>query len=321
MRKKLLAFALVFALVFALCACGAAAPETKATPEPTAEPTAEPTPEPTEEPTPAATFDGTVYEDDEARIEIIGYEILEVGSEYNKYGDVPLICFKYTVTNLSGGDISAASKWMFNFRAYQDNNPNFLNALDIGMQSNADYYDTEYEQIKKGGTVENVITYELDDEETPVTLVAKDYYGNEVGSKDFDIAQQPEEEETSEESNLGKCTPETLEAAAVFIQTAWKESFQNVTYTIKEDQNLIVMSLEANGLDAKVQAAKNNGTKPNNWDNTVSSFNKMTENAISLAQFFCGDEVHVGAILVSDVDHNTAFLSSVDGRTVDDYFA
>lgn len=320
MRKKLLAFALVFALVFALCACGAAAPETKATPEPTADPTAEPTQEPTEEPTPAATFDGTVYEDDEARIEIIGYEILEVGSEYNKYGDVPLICFKYTVTNLSGGDISAASKWMFNFRAYQDNNPNFLNALDIGMQSNADYYDTEYEQIKKGGTVENVITYELDDEETPVTLVAKDYYGNEVGSKDFDIAQQPEEE-TSEESNLGKCTPETLEAAAVFIQTAWKESFQNVTYTIKEDQNLIVMSLEANGLDAKVQAAKNNGTKPNNWDNTVSSFNKMTENAISLAQFFCGDEVHVGAILVSDVDHNTAFLSSVDGRTVDDYFA
>ena len=150
MRKKLLAFALVFALVFALCACGAAAPETKATPEPTADPTAEPTPEPTEEPTPAATFDGTVYEDDEARIEIIGYEILEVGSEYNKYGDVPLICFKYTVTNLSGGDISAASKWMFNFRAYQDNNPNFLNALDIGMQSNADYYDTEYEQIKKG---------------------------------------------------------------------------------------------------------------------------------------------------------------------------
>lgn len=320
MRKKLLAFALVFALVFALCACGAAAPETKATPEPTAEPTAEPTPEPTEEPTPAATFDGTVYEDDEARIEIIGYEILEVGSEYNKYGDVPLICFKYTVTNLSGGDISAASKWMFNFRAYQDNNPNFLNALDIGMQSNADYYDTEYEQIKKGGTVENVITYELDDEETPVTLVAKDYYGNEVGSKDFDIAQQPEEE-TSEESNLGKCTPETLEAAAQFIQVTWKKNLPNVTYTIKEDQNLIVMLIENNGFDAKIRESKKAGTKPSNWSDTVSALNSMTENAISLAQFFCGDEVHVGAILVSDVDHDTAFLSSVDGRTVDDYFA
>lgn len=320
MRKKLLAIALVFALVFALCACGAAAPETKATPEPTAAPTAEPTVEPTEEPKPAATFDGTVYEDDEARIEITGYEILEVGSEYNKYGDVPLVCFKFNVTNLSDWDVSASGKWIDTFRAYQDNDPNFLNELNVGSQENSAYHDTAFASIKKGGTVESVMTYELDDEETPVTLVAS-YRWEEIGSKDFDIAQQPEEEETSEESNLGKCTPETLEAAAVFIQTAWKESFPNVTYTIKEDQNLIVMSLEVNGLDAKVQAAKNTGTKPNNWDNTVSSFNKMTENAISLAQFFCGDEVHVGAILVSDVDHNTAFLSSVDGRTVDDYFA
>lgn len=320
MRKKLLALALVFALVFSLCACGAAAPETKATPEPTAEPTAAPTAEPTEEPKPAATFDGTVYEDEEARIEITGYEVLEVGSEYNKYGDVPLVCFKFNVTNLSDGDVSASGKWIDTFRAYQDNDPNFLNELNVGSQENSAYHDTAFAKIKNGGTVESVMTYELDDEETPVKLVAE-YRWEEIGSKDFDIAQQPEEEETSEESNLGKCTPETLEAAAVFIQTAWKESFQNVTYTIKEDQNLIVMSLEANGLDAKVQEAKNNGTKPNNWDNTVSSFNKMTENAISLAQFFCGDEVHVGAILVSDVDHNTAFLSSVDGRTVDDYFA
>lgn len=315
MRKKLLALALVFALVFSLCACGAAAPETKATPEPTAAPTAEPT----EEPTPAATFDGTVYEDDEARIEITGYEVLEVGSEYNKYGDVPLVCFKFNVTNLSDGDVSASGKWIDTFRAYQDNDPNFLNELNVGSQENSAYHDTGFAKIKKGGTVEDVMTYELDDEETPVTLVAS-YRWEEIGSKDFDIAQQPEEE-ASEESNLGKCTPETLEAAAVFIQSSWKESFPNVTYTIKEDQNLIVMLLEVNGLDAKVQAAKNNGTKPNNWDNMVSSYNKMTENAISLAQFFCGDEVHVGAILVSDVDHNTAFLSSVDGRTVDDYFA
>lgn len=319
MRKKLLALALVFALVFALCACGAAALETKATPEPTAEPTADPTAEPTVEPKPNAMFDGMVYEDDEARIEIIGCEILEVGSEYNKYGDVPLVCFKFNVTNLSDWDVSASGKWIDTFRAYQDNDPNFLNELDVGSQENRAYHDTAFASIKKGGTVESVMTYELDDMETPITLVAS-YRWEEIGSKDFDIAQQPEEE-ASEESNLGKCTPETLEAAAVFIQTAWKESFQNVTYTIKEDQNLIAMSLEATGLDAKVQAAKNNGTKPNNWDNTVSSFNKMTENAISLAQFFCGDEVHVGAILVSDVDHNTAFLSSVDGRTVDDYFA
>ena len=165
-----------------------------------------------------------------------------------------------------------------------------------------------------------MITYELDDEETPVTLVAKDYYGNEVGSKDFDIAQKPEEE-TSEESNLGKCTPETLEAAAQFIQVTWKKNLPNVTYTIKEDQNLIVMLIENDGFDAKIRESKKAGTKPSNWSDTVSALNSMTENAISLAQFFCGDEVHVGAILVSDVDHNTAFLSSVDGRTVDDYFA
>lgn len=320
MRKKLLALALVFALVFALCACGGEAPETQTTPEPTAAPTAEPTVEPTEEPKPAATFDGTVYEDDEARIEIIGYEILEVGSEYNKYGDVPLICFKFNVTNLSDWDVSASGKWIDTFRVYQDNDPNFLNELNVGSQENSAYHDTAFASIKKGGTVESVMTYELDDMETPITLVAS-YRWEEIGSKDFDIAQQPEEEETSEESNLGKCTPETLEAAAQFIQVTWKKNLPNVTYTIKEDQNLIVMLIENDGFDAKIRESKKAGTKPSNWSDTVSALNAMTENAISLAQFFCGDDVHVGAILVSDVDHNTAFLSSVDGRTVDDYFA
>lgn len=316
MRKKLLALALVFALVFALCACGAAEPETKATPEPTAEPTAEPT----VEPKPNAMFDGMVYEDDEARIEIIGCEILEVGSEYNKYGDVPLVCFKFNATNLSDWDVSASGKWIDTFRAYQDNDPNFLNELNVGSQENSAYHDTAFASIKKGGTVESVMTYELDDEETPVTLVAL-YRWEEIGSKDFDIAQQPEEKEASEESNLGKCTPETLEAAAQFIQVTWKKNLPNVTYTIKEDQNLIVMLIENDGFDAKIRESKKAGTKPSNWSDTVSALNSMTENAISLAQFFCGDEVHVGAILVSDVDHNTAFLSSVDGRTVDDYFA
>lgn len=316
MRKKLLALALVFALVFSLCACGEAAPETQTTPEPTAAPTAEPT----VEPKPNAMFDGMVYEDDEARIEIIGCEILEVGSEYNKYGDVPLVCFKFNVTNLSDRDVSASGKWIDTFRAYQDNDPNFLNELDVGSQENSAYHDTGFAKIKKGGTVEDVMTYELDDMETPVTLVAS-YRWEEIGSKDFDIAQQPEEEETSEESNLGKCTPETLEAAAQFIQATWKKNLPNVTYTIKEDQNLIVMLIENDGFDAKIRESKKAGTKPSNWSDTVSALNSMTENAISLAQFFCGDEVHVGAILVSDVDHNTAFLSSVDGRTVDDYFA
>lgn len=316
MRKKLLAIALVFALVFSLCACGEAAPETQTTPEPTAAPTAEPT----VEPKPNAMFDGMVYEDDEARIEIIGCEILEVGSEYNKYGDVPLVCFKFNVTNLSDGDVSASGKWIDTFRAYQDNDPNFLNELNVGSQENSAYHDTAFAKIKKGGTVEDVMTYELDDEETPVTLVAS-YRWEEIGSKDFDIAQQPEGEETSEESNLGKCTPETLEAAAQFIQVTWKKNLPNVTYTIKEDQNLIVMLIENDGFDAKIRESKKAGTKPSNWSDTVSALNSMTENAISLAQFFCGDEVHVGAILVSDVDHNTAFLSSVDGRTVDDYFA
>lgn len=79
--------------------------------------------------------------------------------------------------------------------------------------------------------------------------------------------------------------------------------------------------IENDGFDAKIRESKKAGTKPSNWSDTVSALNSMTENAISLAQFFCGDDVHVGAILVSDVDHNTAFLSSVDGRTVDDYFA
>lgn len=48
--------------------------------------------------------------------------------------------------------------------------------------------DTQLETIKKGGTVQDAIAYELDDLETPVTLVANQGIGGkELGKQDFEI--------------------------------------------------------------------------------------------------------------------------------------
>lgn len=58
--------------------------------------------------------------------------------------------------------------------AYQNNDPNRLNEINVGILPDAAYLDTQSETIKKGGTVENTVSYELDDRTMPETLVAED---------------------------------------------------------------------------------------------------------------------------------------------------
>ena len=74
------------------------------------------------------------------------------------------------------------------FEAVQDNDPNVVNTLNVGMLPDDQYLDSQLQSIKVGGTVSNAIAYELDDETTPVTLTAKDILGSEYGSQTFAIA-------------------------------------------------------------------------------------------------------------------------------------
>lgn len=50
------------------------------------------------------------------------------------------------------------------------------------------FLDTQLEVIKKNGTVSNAVAYELDDLETPVTLVANQgFAGDELGRANYEI--------------------------------------------------------------------------------------------------------------------------------------
>lgn len=73
-------------------------------------------------------------------------------------------------------------EWIRYFNAYQDNNPNAENKLNVGSLPDSAFLDSQMSKIKKGGTVSNAMAYELSDTKTPVKLVATTPGGDEVGS-------------------------------------------------------------------------------------------------------------------------------------------
>lgn len=78
-------------------------------------------------------------------------------------------------------DISPMN-FIYVVEAFQDNNPNAENKLEVGSLPDDKFRDTQMENIKKGGTVTNAIAFELDDVKTPVDLVASNDLGmTEIG--------------------------------------------------------------------------------------------------------------------------------------------
>ena len=134
-------------------------------------------------------FKNNVYIGKNVRIEITDVEVLMPGSEFNRHPDVPLIRFTYKVTNVTGNsNVSASSSWIQVFNAFQDNDPNFVNELEVGPQEDTKYHQTGFAEIKAGGTVEDVMTYKLDDLTTPVILKAYISGNNVLGEQEFDLS-------------------------------------------------------------------------------------------------------------------------------------
>jgi hypothetical protein len=116
------------------------------------------------------------------KIVITAHKVIPVGKKGNEYGSKPVIAFWYKTTRLGDKDIDPSTAWLFNFEAYQDNNPNAENKLGVGSLPDDRFLGTQMETIKKGGTVENAVAYELDDLKTPVALVAGGLFGSdEIG--------------------------------------------------------------------------------------------------------------------------------------------
>lgn len=119
-----------------------------------------------------------VYDDGKERYEVTSYKVIHPGEVGNEYGQKPVIAFWYKATNLNKEGMSPMN-FIGNFYAVQDNDPNRINELEVGSLPDDNFTDTQMEEIKIGGTVENAIAYELDDLETPVELIGGNRFASE----------------------------------------------------------------------------------------------------------------------------------------------
>ncbi|MGE8037812.1 DUF5067 domain-containing protein [Lysinibacillus sp. NPDC093692] len=137
--------------------------------------------------------DGVYFKDGEVKIEDVKIKITEtkvipVGEKGNEYGEKPVFAIWYETTNLSDKEINPISAWIAVFTGIQDNNPNAVNELEVGSLPDDRFSNSQLENIKKDGTVENAVAYDLDDLETPVTLLAKKgLMGEELGTQDYPV--------------------------------------------------------------------------------------------------------------------------------------
>lgn len=147
--------------------------------------------EPTPEPSPKYYFEENILVTEDVRIEIVDCEIIQIGEPGNEHGEKPVIVFTYDTTNLTGNEaVNPISAWIAFFTAVQDNDPNYVNVLDIGMAPYDEYLDTQSATIKKGGTVRDATAYELDDLETPVLLIAQRIMDDEpLGEQTYDVVE------------------------------------------------------------------------------------------------------------------------------------
>lgn len=134
-----------------------------------------------------SSFKNGVLTTPEMKIVITDHKIIPVGKKGNEYGKKPVIAFWYKITNLSDKDVSPMN-FVFVITAFQDNNPNAENKLEVGSLPDDRFLDSQTESIKKGGTIENAMAYELDDVTTPVNLVASNDLGmTEIGKVTYNL--------------------------------------------------------------------------------------------------------------------------------------
>lgn len=120
-------------------------------------------------------------------IKITDTKVIAVGQPGNEYGTKPVLAFWYDITNNSDENVTPLD-WITYFDAYQDNDPNQVNKLDIASTPDSSYLDVQSASIKKGGTISMAVGYELDDTTTPVQLVAREgIIGEALGTKTINL--------------------------------------------------------------------------------------------------------------------------------------
>jgi len=135
-----------------------------------------------------STFENNVLTTPRFVIDITEYRVIQPGDEGNEFGDDPVIAFWFSVTNLTDEELNAGTAWIMTMDAFQDNDPNMENPLEVGLLPDQAFLETQMANIREGGTVEHAVAYILTDEVTPVELVASEDLGiTTVGSQIFNI--------------------------------------------------------------------------------------------------------------------------------------
>lgn len=193
MKRRLITSIMALSIVGLLAACGSSSevPEAGTTSTPDTEEQQEAQEdakqeEQQEEQQEIPYFNDGVLETDDMTIKVTDYKVLQAGEDINKYGDGPIIVFYYDITNKTGKEMTPSVQWPLYFDAIQDNDENSVNELNIAITFGDDN-DVEMQKIEKGGTVSANCAYKLDDDVTPVDLVAKEMLGDELGSMRCEI--------------------------------------------------------------------------------------------------------------------------------------
>jgi uncharacterized protein DUF5067 len=135
----------------------------------------------------APAFKNGVLTTPDVKVKITRYKVIGKGKKGNEYGDKPVIAFYFKVTNLSGKKVDPNIAFIGSFNAYQDTDPNADNELEVGSLPDDRFLESQSENIKKGGTVESAMAYELDDLSTPVDLVATEGLDEEIGRATYEL--------------------------------------------------------------------------------------------------------------------------------------
>ncbi|WP_242491572.1 DUF5067 domain-containing protein [Holzapfeliella floricola] len=86
---------------------------------------------------------------DDLSIQITDHKVIQKGEQGNEYGDKPVLAIWYKTTNKTDKEISATMAWQAVFSAYQDNDPNKENKLNVGMLPDSNFRDSQLANIKK----------------------------------------------------------------------------------------------------------------------------------------------------------------------------
>ncbi|WEV54235.1 DUF5067 domain-containing protein [Leuconostocaceae bacterium ESL0723] len=108
-----------------------------------------------------------------ATIKVTEYKIIQPGQPGNQYGKKPVIAFWYTTTNHTDKDLTPMNAWIVSAspKVIQDNDKNKENTLKMGSLPDDKFLESQSQNIKKDGTVEDAMAYELTDDHTPVKMI------------------------------------------------------------------------------------------------------------------------------------------------------